>query len=247
MKLPILHRAWQIATLLCLTSLAAGCATIGQRDGGAPPKLVAYEEARVIYRSDSDRMNLASPASHSFAGGQGQLGLLPNFAVATLELRYPHPNGTPDQAQGRLVVDQGVQDSALQSTGLLECLGIEDSAGDSRVPSAQRQVTTLDIPKWQMDRIVAELRSSNFFERSRVLSPDVFIAANVDGRKNGKNFKAIPELDTLILAARQQGRPQGAGSNGISAIPRPPGTVAAPSNSVPWPALSRLPAVANPL
>ena len=95
--------------------------------------------------------------------------------------------------------------------------------------------------------IKAELRSSNFFERSRVLGPDVFIAANVDGRRNGKNFKAIPELDMLILAARQQGRPQGAGSNGISAFPDPPGTVAAPSNSVPWPALSRLPAVANPL
>jgi hypothetical protein len=64
----------------------------------------------------------------------------------------------------------------------------------------------MDIPQWQVDAILAKLEASNFFQRSKVWSAEVFLAAEVGPKKNGKDVKALPELDALILKSRLDGR-----------------------------------------
>ena len=79
----------------------------------------------------------------------------------------------------------------------------------------------MDIPQWQVDAVVAKLQSSNFFQRTKILGPDVFLAAEVGPKKHGKDCKALPELDAMILKSRLEGRLVAGG--GLTQFAPPPG------------------------
>ena len=64
----------------------------------------------------------------------------------------------------------------------------------------------MDVPKRELDAIVAKLRRENFYERSQVLGANTFLATDINGVKFGKEYRPVDELDALILRVRRQGQ-----------------------------------------
>jgi hypothetical protein len=195
-----------LAVFLPLT--LTGCAI---RTGNLPetaPSVESLESVAVRYRTDSDRLNLralrlsngAELASFSVNSP------LTGVTISTLELRYPHPTGRTDVAEARLLIQHLVDDSGIASQ-------LSRLAGQSRDPaeaaSQPIEVWTADIPKWQLDGVVAKLEKARFFERAKVLGAKSHLTVRRNGTAFGKEYRAVDELDALILFVHQQGHPSG--------------------------------------
>jgi hypothetical protein len=64
----------------------------------------------------------------------------------------------------------------------------------------------MDVSKQELTAILAKLRRENFYERSQVLGANAFLATDVNGAKFGKEYRAVDELDAVILRVRLQGQ-----------------------------------------
>lgn len=195
------------ALLLSLT----GCAGFG---GGevtttAAPQGETYEKVRINYRADSARLAaLALPRSGaqlaSYDAG------LPPCSLGTLEVRYPHPRLGAEWALVVATFEAGPETpgSALESTSLIKRMwsGAKDELPGLKGTHWSHEKWALDIPKWQLDRIVGQVRESGFFHARKVVSPEIFLAAQVDGLGSRKNWQSFVELDALLLRAREQGQ-----------------------------------------
>lgn len=136
---------------------------------------------KLTYRTPSDRLNVGGTQLAAFrAGGQPPLAAC---STTTLALVSPHPRGRAGFAEATIVTRPDVAGQAGMS-----------------------EVWVLDVPQWQAEAIVAKLRAAAFFERSKALGSEIFLAAEVGPEKISKNFRAVPELDALILRSRTEGR-----------------------------------------
>jgi hypothetical protein len=63
----------------------------------------------------------------------------------------------------------------------------------------------LDVPKYQVDGVVAKLQKENFFRRSKILGSSTYLGVSLDGKGFGKNYRNVDELDALIVRVRRQG------------------------------------------
>lgn len=217
---------------IALLSLCA--AALGQ---GVP---VPYERATIIYRTDSDRLNIQAVAANRTWGqqpGRIEAQTVPVFTVSRLKIKYPHPAGRTGIAYTEVAFRPHTTRPARGALSIRDrffrVFGGSDSA--PQPTDLPGEVWTMDLPKWQLDTVVAKLSEQNFFRRSAVLNAEVYLGARIDDRTQGKKFRALPELDSLILRIRHEGRmlnPTFAG--GDSAPPPRPATRAI---------LTRLPAV----
>ena len=195
------------ALLLCLT----GCAGFG---GGAAttaaaPQSETYETVRINYRADSARLAaLAVPRSGAQLAGYDAGP--PPCSLGTLEIRYPHPRLGADWALVLATYEGGPETptTALESTSLIKRMwsGAKEELPGLKGTHWSHEKWALDIPKWQLDRVVAQVRESGFFRTGHVAAPDIFLAAQVDGLGSRKNWKSFGELDSLLLRAREQGQ-----------------------------------------
>lgn len=179
---------------------ASGCSLMKPQDAaisqGPRPLSIAY-------RTESDRLNLGASTVQQASFMQN--GQLPGVTHCTLAVIAPHPNGQPDAALATVSFRPAGGESVLGSSVLDRLVSRDDGGYQPPV----LQTYSLDIPRWQAESVVAKLRSQNFFRNSRVLDPKAFLAVRTGDYSFGKNYKAVPELDALIMRVRQQGRAVG--------------------------------------
>ncbi len=185
--------------ILCLALLLLplpGCASFGSKKdvaaGSSPPNAT-----RIIYRTKSDRINVATGgawAGNPMAGAAGATTLLPNVSTSHLHLVYPHPSGRMDIAQASLLVTPGEG-------------GVDGEPSTLQYGAYQKRV--LDIPAWQVESIVNTLDQERFFERSKVLDAEANLGVRHGKRGNQKKFRAVNGLDALIVRVSREGRPGG--------------------------------------
>jgi hypothetical protein len=158
----------------------------------APLAVAAPAVVKLTYRTACDRLNLA--------GG----GSLPSCHTATLVIASPHPRGLPGMAEATLVLrPDGAATPAAPSWWQWM------TGANLAAPPVPSEASKLDVPQWQVEAIVGKLRAANFFQRSRVLTADAFLAAEVGPEKLAKDCRPVPELDALVLRARLAQTPQG--------------------------------------
>ncbi len=174
----------------------------------AAPPAENSAQTRLVYKTNSDRLNVSTAAisSAELAAFKQPAGGIPSVTTCSLTMRHPHPLGTPDTSQAMLFVEPntGNQESSRNWSSLLPA-AIRPGERDKPQGPPPVEVWTFDIPKWQMDAIVKILRDDGFFLRSASLSSDATIGTEINGKKFGKSYRAIHELDSLILRARAQG------------------------------------------
>lgn len=212
-----------------LVLACAGCSSpfqsVVRRDSAAG----LYETASLEYRLDASRLNLPLTMTHV----EGQLVSYdhtpsnpePGESTGTLKLVYPHPSGRKDLALARVTIQSKLPSSTLADRSAAERL----TAGGQPI----QEVWELDISRAELDRVVATLNSSGYFEKKSKRGPGVNVAATLDGRAVDKDWDQSPELDQLMVRVRSQGQLVGMDR---PAGYRPSGTP--PSSVVAWRELS---------
>jgi len=209
----------------------------------------SFEKLMLTYRTETDRLNMVSPAQFDSQAAGCVLSLLshwmPSCALGTLTIRYPHPQGR----SGFALVTTNFRPAYSEigtmkrtTWSKIQCK-LKGCQAESDKLSPPLEVWTMDFPKWQLDAIVGKLTNSYLFDkRVGTSKPDVFLSVRLDTRSIGKNYKAIPKLDALVMRTCTQGRRVMSRSGmGVRLVATAafPGTIPADSR----PAISRLSAV----
>jgi hypothetical protein len=218
-------RCWHIGAglLVLASSLACGCSAIPDRSAtpGTPGAPVTPAAVKLTYRTTADRLNIAGAGTQLASYQQPTAGPLPGFSTTTLIITSPHPAGVPGYAQATVVIkpEQPATTSASAIWPWQKATAAESPSAPGT--AAPREVWVLDIPQWQVDAVVTKLRNGNFFQRSKILGADAFLAAEVGPQKIAKDCKSMPELDALILRSRVEGRLVSSGTR----LPTPPASL----------------------
>jgi hypothetical protein len=180
----------------------AGCTVPGGKSTAVESAAPGTTVQRLVYRTESDRLNV-------LAGGTAVAGL-PPVTISVLEIRSPHPHGMPEHAQAVLMCVPADADSPTGPAALWQWLVGGDGAEASRSPPANAaervQAWVIDLPQEQFDRLLSRLREKNFYQRARSFRAQAYVATETGGRRFGREFEELPELDALIVRVHREGR-----------------------------------------
>lgn len=207
---------------VCAVALVAASASGCIQFGGSVPRDASaglFEEAAISYRVDAGKEGLAMAAARI----EGQLvsyDQVPStprsdHSVGRLTLQYPHPRGVDGMALARVEINskwhttpdgevQTVDQSAL-STRLTTALA-EGKWPGKTTAGELHESWELDIPKAQLDRIVADLNGAGYFGKQRKSKSGIELAARIDGGQVTKAWEQVPELDLLMRRVRSEGQ-----------------------------------------
>ncbi len=207
--------AWAFAGCYILAIAASTGCSLPKKQGsmGALTTAKQFNDVWIAYRTESDRVNLAA------AGLSGQTQMvsfqqpshspLPNVTTTTLQIQQPHPHGIPGYAQAKVFVRPNGAEESEGGSFWSRLVGGSDDQDAGNHNAQIIEAWLLDIPAWQVNGIMAKLQEQNFFRRAKVLNAETFLAVKADGVGFGKKYRSVPELDTLILRVRREGRPAG--------------------------------------
>lgn len=198
-----------ISLVLSAVACIAGCRLPNSEPQSQTGFSLPAAPATVItYTTASDRLNVASAstAATQFAGyGPTSAGILPNVTQSRLQIHYPHPSGRTELALAVLTVYH-----TADSTNWTDNFFASFTRGDSAPQPQTPQVAggwMLDIPAWQVEAIQQKLRKENFFRRSRVLTAEAQLSVAEDGETFAKPYRAVPELDAILIRTVCEGMP----------------------------------------
>jgi len=215
-------RARHAMLLACLStvSIVTGCAWGDHRPKVAMDSAAGlYDSASLEYKLDAGQLNL--PLAVTRVEGQlvsyDQVPSSPgrDTSVGTLKVQYPHPAGRPGFARARLEITSkatkpGATATAATSSSWSKAaqavnpkrLWSKTSAGSAEVD----EVWEFDVPRAQLDNVVASLNRTGYFDSRQQGSDGVEVVAKVDGKTVKKTWQQVPELNELMLSVRNQGR-----------------------------------------
>jgi hypothetical protein len=220
--------AWALAGLYILAvAVSAGC-SLPEKQGSVETLTTAeqFNEVSIVYRTESDRVNLAaagySEPAQFVSLQQPSPGLLPNVTTTTLQIRHPHPDGIPGYACARVIVQPNGAEESEGRSMWSRLFGSSDNQSEANHNAQIVEAWLLDIPAWQVNGIMTKLQQQNFFRRAKVLDAEAFLAVKADGAGFAKNYRSVPELDALILRVRREGRPAAGPPHSSAQPPRGP-------------------------
>jgi hypothetical protein len=175
-----------------------------------------FDSAKIVYQVDAGQ--LCEPLA--MARIEGQLvsyeqtpsAPLPNHSTGKLTVEYPHPQGKPGFALARVDVISRVPapTQADKSTAKLLAHGIEwgwrKVVPETNPADMSSETWTLDIPKSHFDLAVGQLNNTGYFTVAKHGAPGVEIQTRLDGKTLDKRWRRVPELDALMLRARNAGQ-----------------------------------------
>ena len=201
-------------------SIATGCAL-----GDHRPKVEMdsaaglYDSASLEYKLDAGQLNL--PLAVTRVEGQlvsyDQVPSSPSrdTSVGTLKVQYPHPAGRKGYARARLeIVSKAPKTEAAPAETTTSTWGkVSQTVNPKRLwasatsgSSKVDEVWEFDVPRAQLDNVVAGLNRSGYFDPRQKGSEGVAIVAVVDGKTVKKQWHQVAELNELMLSVRNQGR-----------------------------------------
>jgi hypothetical protein len=209
-------RRWRLAVgLPCALALVAvaslGCSSVRWPGSSEGPEAEPQRKVTLTYRTESDRLNLLargrSDGPQLASYHEPHAAPVPEFTQSTLRIEYPHPHGREGHALATAVFEASPDDAPSGISALWS--KVTGSSDDEEPESGNawfRETWTLDVPRWQLDRVLGELEKSGFFRRSKTLGAKVEVSTQIDGVRFSKPFTSVAELDSLILSIRSRGR-----------------------------------------
>ena len=209
--------------VLCLTIWLAGCRLPNQLSAsktGTPQ----YERANIVYELDGTQRAL--PLSHSeikpvtFDGDSEVAPVAPpEWAGASLSIQYPHPDGTADTARATLrLTAEPPHDSPSAVAQARRWLGwgqVAESTGTTdgatgklakQAPIRDDEIWVLDIPKQQLDLLLAELQGNGFFQAQTRAEAGTRLDVQLNAGRLHKEWSAEPRLDHFMARVYREGR-----------------------------------------
>lgn len=191
-----------------LLALLAGCSVDRWRTLSSRNPDPAEERIRVTYRTQCDR--LVAPGTEtllaSFSAPSPQP--IPAMTVGTVDIRYPHPGGIPDKALVTVTFESQTdfRPEVAGRTRFRTRISRGDPPERAAPEGAIRERWAMDLPKWQLDAILEDLRQQKYFLRSKTLSPESHLVTEIRDVRLRKDFLAVESLDAMIVRVREQGR-----------------------------------------
>lgn len=194
--------------LLCVLLGFVGCKASGYKGPAIPYDSAAalYEQAQLTYVVDASKLqvpiSVAQIEGQHVSYQQVPSAIQQGRTLGRVEIEYPHPRGKSGYALARVTIE-----SKFASEG-------EKPSVASRVPvvgqwidppTQVEEVWELDIPRSDLDRVVAQLNQVRYFDRDTKAPGPVSIEAKLDGRALNKSWERVPELDELMVAVRGHG------------------------------------------
>ncbi|MCG6156095.1 hypothetical protein [Rubinisphaera margarita] len=214
---------------------AVGCQhsrmTIGQIDETPGTSLAEYEDFSLSYETDTaPRSKSLIPGPIRTVSGSlidGKPASDERFAEerwsrARFQLIYPHPSGNAEKGLARLIITRhspmasndddsafplqrhvaGLLASARDTPGRL--LGF----GESRTPpvSHGEEIWELDLPKEEIDILLAELSHRGFFQKQERPRGEALVRVEIDNDRVSKRWTNEPRLEELMLQVYNEGR-----------------------------------------
>lgn len=209
--------------VLCLACWLAGCRLPNQLSAsksGTPQ----YERANIVYELDGTQRALPLASTEikpvTFDGDSETVAAAaPEWAGASLSIQYPHPDGTPDTARATLrLTAEPPHDSPSAVAQARRWLGwgnpaestaTADRASDKltkKAPVRDDEIWVLDIPKQQLDLLLAELQGNGFFQAQTRAESGTRLDVQLNGGRLHKEWSAEPRLDHFMARVYKEGR-----------------------------------------
>ncbi|WP_339747276.1 hypothetical protein [uncultured Rubinisphaera sp.] len=149
--------------------------------------------------------------SVSFADGK--------WSKAKIQILYPHPDGSLDKGLARLAVTRfcpSLMDTDAQHTTARERLtnfislaGGEEETGSivqsNHNSRSAEEIWELDIPKEELDILIAELKHRGFFENQERPRGEATMNVVLDNTQVTKRWTNEPRLENLMLQVYNEG------------------------------------------
>jgi hypothetical protein len=208
------------AAVVFLCAMSVGCQMPNRlklTKSGAPQ----YQRASIVYRLDGELRPLPladseiKPISFDDAVSAPPLTSKPtsDWSAATLSVQFPHPDGTPELARATLRLSAApLATSGLAISQASRWLGkgraIEPSVlGDlHKSPQRDDEIWILDLPKQELDLLVADLKKSGFFQAQTRNETGTNLDVQLDSSRMNKEWSAEPRLDQFISRVYVEGR-----------------------------------------
>lgn len=207
------------AAVVFLSFMATGCqmpSRIKLSKSGEPQ----YERANIVYRLDGELRPLPltdaeiKPISFDDAVLGPSVASSGNseWTTATLSVQYPHPDGTPELARATLrlsVMPSGGSGFAIsQASRWLGKGRSEPPVLEEFHKPIQRddEIWVLDLPKQELDLLVADLQKSGFFQAQTRTESGTNLDVQLDSGRINKEWSAEPRLDQFISRVYIEGR-----------------------------------------
>jgi hypothetical protein len=199
------------ACLACatLTLVAmAGCSVFNTKGVPLDSSAGLFDKARLSYQVDTDRINTSAATGREgrlVSYHQGPAAHLPVNARASVDIRYPHPEKRAGMARVEVRIASHGGSKPADAAAWKRWWLVTRDAVPGLKGDATTEIWTLDIPKSELATIVSRLNSSGYFAGYEK-SEGTEIATELDGSKVAKSWHQLPELDTLIVRVRTEGR-----------------------------------------
>ncbi len=153
----------------------------------------------------------SSVQSVSFADGK--------WSKAKIQILYPHPDGSLDKGLARLAVTRfcpTLHDSAAEFTSPRDRLAsfISLASGEEEADcvvqsnhnsKSAEEIWELDIPKEELDILLAELTHRGFFENQERPRGEATVHVTLDHTQVTKRWTNEPRLENLMLQVYNEG------------------------------------------
>jgi hypothetical protein len=188
------------------------------------------ERLEIIYRAHPEAGTLfssvprSSPSGIVQASAEVPAGVAPfhsmSWAKAELRIECPHPDGRPDYARVTLhfaPVECGEECAAKSwAHQMEERVGVRQIRRATfrerwfyespRNESAIETFAELDLPKAELDRILAEIASHGYFaEQRQPIDSESLLEVRLNRRWTSKRWSFEPTLDALVTRVYEQG------------------------------------------
>ena len=204
---------------ICLTGVGlavgvAGCSLLDSDKAEQEP--LVERGVTLTYQTSGAR--LATQGAELSAGTSSTPSAL---TLATMQIKYPHPEGTPGAAQALLVLHPLDGEGKFNSRVFQERMETLSNASTA-APGGPLQTWTLDIPQWQLEAVVARLEDTAFFRsRATYLNPEAFLAVRLGDQGVGKKYRSLPGVGRHDRRGPQQGPAIPSDTGGRIPIDRP--------------------------
>ncbi|MES2793669.1 MAG: hypothetical protein V4719_28910 [Planctomycetota bacterium] len=205
--------------ILWLGCIVVGCQLphpISASKSGTPQ----YERANIVYELDGAQRALPLTGTEikpvAFDGdSETPAPAPPQWAEATLAIQYPHPEGTVETARATLRLSaQPRHDSPSAVAQARRWLGwnhATDASGDpaavaAKSPPRDDEIWVLDIPKQQLDLLLADLQGNGFFQAQTRAESGTKLDVHLNWGRVQKEWSAEPRLDHFMGRVYREGR-----------------------------------------
>jgi len=205
--------------------------TIGEINETPGTSIAEYEDFSLSYETDTaPRAKSLIPGPIRTVSGSlidGKPAEDERFAEerwsrARFQLIYPHPSGDTEKGLARLIITRHSPSSLKEDdtvfplkrhvTGLLKSaretpgrlLGFDD--GGTQPVSHGEEIWELDLPREEIDILLAELSHRGFFQKQERPRGEALVRVEIDNDRVSKRWTNEPRLEELMLQVYNEGR-----------------------------------------